>query len=94
MEFEWDESKSLTNLEKHGLDFQTASEVFDDPDWVLADTRAGDTGEVRFRATGLTEDGVLHSVIFTMRGARTRIISARRARTDERREYHRIPEAS
>ena len=31
MRYEWDENKNERNLEKHGLSFETASLVFDDP---------------------------------------------------------------
>jgi len=47
-----------------------------------------DYGEDRFLATGMIE-GRLVTVVFTERGERTRIISARKANTDERRKYYR-----
>ena len=46
-----------------------------------------DYGEIRFAAIGIVEDVELY-VVYTMRGDVTRIISARRARKDERQEYH------
>ena len=46
MDFEWDERKRLTNLDKHGLDFVEAEEMFEGPMLVALDTRS-DCGEDR-----------------------------------------------
>ncbi len=46
MDFEWDERKRLTNLDKHGLDFAEAEEMFQRPMLVALDTRE-DYGEDR-----------------------------------------------
>jgi uncharacterized DUF497 family protein len=45
-----------------------------------------DYGETRIKAIGEAK-GVIVSVVYTWRGARRRLISARRARADERKEY-------
>ena len=86
MEFEWDENKNKSNLEKHGIDFNAAKDVFKDVENnVSADLRK-DYGEDRFKVIGKVKDLVL-SVIFTMRDTVTRIISARSANRKEKEEY-------
>ena len=78
MEFEWDPIKANSNVEKHAVDFFTATEVFDDPDlFVVIDSRI--YGERRYKAIGAA-GGVILFVAYTMRGDDVcRIISARRA---------------
>ena len=82
-EFEWDESKSRQNLEKHGIDFEEATEVFYDSYLLRQSNRKG---EERWVAIGQTE-GRVAAVVFTRRGQKIRIISARRARKNEERAY-------
>lgn len=85
MEFEWDPAKAASNLGKHGIDFEDAIELFDDPDKVeLVDPR--DRGEPRFRAVGMAGGEVVF-VSYTVRGQSRRIISARRASRRERAAY-------
>jgi uncharacterized DUF497 family protein len=87
MQFEWDQSKSASNLQKHGITFTAATQVFDDPNRRYSDsTREGD-GERRALVIGQISDGRLFTVVFTMRNDITRIISARRSRDAERRTY-------
>ena len=86
--FEWDEQTAASNLLKHGVSFQEAIEAFDDPDALeVPDTRA-DYGEERLILTGCTNEGVL-VVVYTERGRKTRIISARKASRNERNTYYR-----
>jgi len=77
MEFEWGSTKRLANLEKRGLDFADLGEF----DWatrvVFTDDRK-DYGETRYTALAIYR-GRVHSVTFTRRGSRLRIISFRRA---------------
>ena len=81
--YEWDEAKRLSNIEKHGIDF----EAIDDFVWGTASTRASDRyRELRFIATGYIGPR-LHIVVYTMRGDRMRIISVRKANTREIRNY-------
>jgi uncharacterized protein len=82
---EWDESKRLSNLEKHGLDFRDAERVLARPALVVPDQRL-DYGEPRFRAVGRLDDAVV-CLAFTLRGEGLRIISMRRASKAERRAY-------
>jgi len=85
-DFEWDEAKRLSNILKHGIDFADAIEVFTN-DFTEEEDRRRDYGEPRFTTTG-EAGGRLLRVAYTWRGGRCRIISARRARRDERRAYY------
>jgi len=86
-EFEWDDDKARSNFQKHGVQFEDARTVFRDPFAIeLLDERA-DYGEERYILIGMSENGVL-VVIYTERGPRNRIISARRAEPNERRHYY------
>ncbi|MDL2280135.1 BrnT family toxin, partial [Desulfovibrio sp. OttesenSCG-928-G11] len=85
MEFEWDEAKRQSNLEKHGMDFRDAALVLADAPLILKDTRQ-DYGEQRCLAFGELND-LLFVVAFTIRNGAFRIISARRANARERRFY-------
>jgi hypothetical protein len=83
MLFEWDEIKRQTNLVKHGIDFRDAICVFSGP--VFGNiSRHG--GEERIVAIGLMED-IEIVLVYVMRGQRRRIISARRAHRNERKDY-------
>lgn len=84
MEFEWDPEKLAANLKKHGIDLEEAVRVFDG---LVLTTRSDRSGEPRWKAVGML-NGVIIAVVYTWRGARRRIISARMARRNERREYH------
>lgn len=88
MIYEWDENKRASNLIKHKLDFVDAMAVFDDPNRIeKIDTREN-YGEIRIRTIGMIKDELVVTVIYTGRNNRTRIISARRAKQKERREYY------
>jgi uncharacterized DUF497 family protein len=85
--FEWDDAKAASNYAKHGVTFDGAREAFNDPfafDW---EDDGQDEGEQRFATLGMAE-GRLVFVAYTMRGERTRIISARLPEPFERRRYH------
>jgi uncharacterized DUF497 family protein len=84
-DFEWDEDKNESNFDKHGIDFETAMLIWEGPVIEQVDDRK-DYGESRFIALGMVEDRVL-AVVYTWRGNCCRIISARKARKDERRAY-------
>ncbi len=86
MEFEWDQSKNELNVDKHRISFQDAILVFNDPGRLEIDTTRPEYGEQRSKVIGNLGPFVI-TVIFTTRGDRKRIISARRARKDERRAY-------
>ncbi len=85
MDFEWDERKARTNLRRHRVDFADAATVFEDDRAVtVADE---DSDEERYSTIGLDALGRGLVVIYTVRGKRIRIISARRATRRERAEY-------
>lgn len=82
--FEWDEAKRLSTLEKHGIDFLDAIRIFHSP---RLTARSDRTNEVRFISIGPLMERFV-AVIYTIRGDAYRIISARRARDGEIRAYH------
>ena len=82
--FEWDENKRRSVLERHGIDFEDAVQIFDGPVWETLSPRMD---EARWLAVGVV-DGIEIAVVYTIRNGRRRIITARRVRTDERRDYH------
>jgi len=84
--FEWDDTKAAENYAKHGVSFETATEVFRDPFAVeLLDDR-DDYDEDRFILIG-TAEGALLTVVYTERSGRFRIISARQATKREQDDY-------
>ena len=87
MEFDWDPAKNVANQKKHKISFIAAITVFDDPFVISEDSTRPEYGEIRNKAIGTMHDGRLVAVIYTDRGSRRRIISARKARDNERREY-------
>lgn len=88
MNFEWDADKAQRNLEKHGIRFEVAGEVFIDPARITGKDERFDYGEDRFVTVGRTQDGVLVVVTTDRDEGRTiRMISARKASKAERRAY-------
>ena len=87
MKFEWDPRKSAANLRKHGVAFSDAVTALslDDRAITLLDEAVGD--EERYITIGTDALWRVLVVVYTVRGRRVRIISARRANTRERREY-------
>jgi hypothetical protein len=83
--FIWDERKRAANLRKHGVDFAIVERFEFDTALVVIDDRK-DYGEPRYRAFGVI-DGRLHVLVFTARGAQTRVISLRRANDKERKNH-------
>ncbi len=80
MKFEWDAHKNQANGSKHGIDFETATKLWDDPYRIEIQTSF--TEEDRTILIGKI-DKKLWSAIFTSRDAACRIISVRRARKKE-----------
>lgn len=87
-EFEWDEVKAQSNLAKHGVSFEAARLVFDDVFALERLDLGGTPAEHRYVTTGMA-NAVLLTVVYTERGERIRIISARKATTHEQQEYYR-----
>ena len=80
MKFEFDATKSMSNLTKHGISFNDAKQAWKDPKLLLI--RATQISEERWIAIASLE-GKHWSVVFTYRDGRIRIISARRSRARE-----------
>ena len=87
MEFEWDEDKRLGNNEKHGIDFIDAATIWlgDVIDPATERSIAGEDRKMALGAAG--QDETVIAVVYTMREGVRRIISARRARRYERKNY-------
>ena len=89
MRLEWDEQKNQANIQKHGLDFADAWEIFTMPMLVAADDRK-DYGEDRWIGVGLLKAFVV-AVVYVERDEDViRVISLRKALAHERAEYERI----
>jgi len=85
IEFEFDPEKSKANQLKHGLDFISAQQLWDDPWRVVIPTRCSD--EKRWLMIANLE-GLFWTTIYTMRDHRVRIISVRKSRDDEKEVYN------
>ena len=80
MRYEYDNNKSISNKQKHGIDFEEAKLLWNDDNMVEIRTSYED--EERFINIGKI-DAKFYSVVTTYRGDKIRIISARRARKKE-----------
>lgn len=86
MNIEFDQKKSASNLKKHGVSFEDAeSALLDTMALVREDDDAQD--EVRFRLVGMSNTGHLLTVCYALRDEIIRLISARPATRNERRQY-------
>ena len=90
MRFEWDDGKNRRNLAKHKISFDTAMLVFEDPNVLVQEDRVHE-GEQRWQALGLIGGFVVVLVVYSCRGQEgdevIRVISARKATTQERTAY-------
>jgi uncharacterized DUF497 family protein len=84
-EFEWDAHKAQTNMDKHGVAFEEAAEVFLDPFYQSGDATVSD--ELREFIIGYSLRQRLLLVVYVDRNRRSRIISARPATRNERKLY-------
>jgi hypothetical protein len=89
LDFEWDPGKDAVNQTKHGVPFAFATRVFLDAYRIEIEDLRQAYGEQRLIAVGEIESAVF-VVVYTMRGAITRIISARRANQRETAIYRQI----
>ncbi|PHV09890.1 BrnT family toxin [Chitinimonas sp. BJB300] len=94
--FEWDPAKAASNLKKHGLDFETATLVFNDPlALTLFDEDHSSTHDERWITLGQVEGRKLVVAVHTWREnedtVHVRIISARLATRHEERQYQGEP---
>lgn len=84
MEFEYDAQKIKSNQSKHGIDFEEAQSLWDDPDCIGFPAKSDDEERYALLASW---KGKLWVAFFTYRDDKIRIISTRRARTNERKLY-------
>jgi hypothetical protein len=89
VKFEWDDEKAQDNLEKHGVSFGEATEVFYDPNALEDYDSAHSTEEARFFIIGLSSRRLLYVIYAERVGDVVRIISARKADKAERHLYDR-----
>lgn len=92
--FEWDEGKSKRNVKEHGLTFEEAKTVFNDPFSSTISDPDHSGKEERYLDIGLSSRGKLLVVWYTERGENIRIIGCRRAASSERRIYEEREERS
>ncbi|MDD2661033.1 MAG: BrnT family toxin [Methylococcales bacterium] len=87
MEYDWDKNKAVANLSKHGVSFEEAETVFDDPFYVDFYDPDHSFGEHRFILLGESYQGRLLFVSYMERNNGIRLISAREATLSERKAY-------
>ncbi len=87
MNYEWDENKAALNLVKHGVSFDEAVTVFDDPLYVDFYDPDHSYEEHRFILLGQSVNGRLLFVSYMERNDTIRIINAREATPSERKSY-------
>jgi len=87
VEFEWDDLKAASNEQKHGVRFEEATTVFDDPLAKIFEDDDPMAGERREIIIGHSERHRLLLVCFTDRATSVRLISARAATRQERKDY-------
>jgi len=82
--FEWD--KNQANIKKHGISFERAKAIFENPTASWVDDRQ-EYNEMREISLGIIDDAVVIAVVHTDRKDNIRIISARLANKEERKKY-------
>lgn len=78
--FEWNLTKEVQNIAKHGVAFMTAMEVFADPHVIFLEDPKHSSEEERLYAIGKTVQGTILTVRYTVRGEVIRIFGAARWR--------------
>ena len=87
MHFEWDQAKADSNRAKHRVDFGEAATVFGDSLSITINDPLHSFGEERFVTIGMSDRGQLLVVVHIDRGNTVRIISARKATRQEKKQY-------
>lgn len=85
--FDWDVGNSDKNWNKHGVSTAECEELFFNQPLVVAEDVAHSREEDRFYALGHADGGRMLFVVFTLRGALIRVISARDMSRKERKVY-------
>ena len=86
-EFEWDDEKAISNLKKHGVHFEEAATIFNDPLIATISDPDHSKNEDRYISIGISVQGRLLVVVHTEREERIRLISCRKATSAERKSY-------
>ena len=87
LRFEWHQEKASENLRKHGVSFEEAKTVFNDPFSITIADPEHSLDEDRYIDIGLSARGQILVVVYTERAGSIRIISSRKATKAERRVY-------
>ncbi|MEH2180840.1 BrnT family toxin [Nostoc sp.] len=87
LRFEWHEKKAKENLKKHGINFEEAKTVFNDPFSITITDPDHSIEEKRYIDIGLSLRGELLVVVYTERQSNIRIISCRQDTKAERKVY-------
>ena len=85
--FEWDQGNISKNWEKHKVTHLECEEIFFNEPLIVKQDKTHSTSEERYFALGKTDGGRVFFVVFTIRGDKIRVISARDASKKERRYY-------
>jgi uncharacterized DUF497 family protein len=85
--FEWDEGNLLKNWEKHRVSASECEQVFFNRPLVAGPAEGHSSAEDRYYALGVTDGGRRLFIVFTIRGNRVRIISARDMNRKERKVF-------
>ena len=85
MDYEWDSDKTKSNFKKHGVRFADCVGVFSDPYAITV--RDPDSDEERYITIGIDVLFRITVVVYTWRDHKIRIISARKAKQNERKKY-------
>ena len=86
-EFEWDDEKAKSNLEKHGVSFEEGATIFNDPKIATISDPDHSEDEERFISIGISAIRRLLAVIHAYRKERIRLISVRKATKSEKKNY-------
>lgn len=86
-EFDWDGGNSEKNWLRHRVTQSECEQVFFNRPLVTTEDELHSVGEARYLALGHTDAGRLLFLVYTLRGERVRVISARDMTPQERREY-------
>jgi uncharacterized protein len=87
MKFEWNDNKAVRNLAKHGVSFDEAKTVFDDPLYIDFYDPDHSDDEERYLIVGESDRGRLLIISYSERKSSIRIISARQVTRSEREAY-------
>ncbi len=91
-QFEWDEIKAAANVRKHGVSFELASTLFNDPRLLTVADLEHSEIEERWFSIGRASSGAMLSIVYVWSESdpattKIRLISARKSTTTEIRHY-------